>query len=571
MSTFVRKKICEKINGFFKCNRIYYELEVPSKKQYLSENKFVLHWTPSKENSAQLQSSLKALKDFQYDTELVENVHLLSAQGKEAAKVEFVLRKDAYIKTLLCEEQNLVYEFPNKHMVFEFSSPNIAKPFHVGHLRSTIIGNVLANLHEELGYKITRMNYLGDWGTQLGMLQVGVEMLDVTQREIQLAPIETLYKAYVKANEASIIDPNITERARQIFSQLEGENCESSLSKQWHLYRDYTIKELQIAYERLGIKFDMYEWESQYSQKQILEILRMLEAKHLLLPEKDGRKVVEVEDRRVPVVKSDGSTLYLTRDIAALIDRWKRFQFSEILYVVENGQSDHFKALFKTTSRLLDEIKENRLRHIKFGRIHGMSTRKGQAVFLKDLLDEARERMFEKQTQSPNTKASLNNKEIADVLGVTAVIINDLKQRRQRDYEFSWDKALQMNGDTGIKLQYTHCRLYSLLEQNAHLIQDNVVEPRFDYLNEEEAIDLLHILGRYPQVLWQTKEKLEACILVNYLFNLCNSTSLCLKRLPVKTEENILKQKQRLLLFQAAKRTLQRGMNILGLKCLNVM
>lgn len=114
----------------------------------------------------------------------------------------------------------------------------------------------------------------------------------------------------------------------------------------------------------------------------------------------------------------------------------------------------------------------------------------------------------------------MNNKGTADILGVTAVIINDLKQRRQRDYDFNWDKALQMNGDTGIKLQYTHCRLYSLLEQNAHLIQDNVVETRFDYLNEEEAIDLLNILGRYPQVLWQTKEQLEACILVNYLFNL---------------------------------------------------
>uniref|UniRef100_A0A1A9Z6J4 Probable arginine--tRNA ligase, mitochondrial n=1 Tax=Glossina pallidipes TaxID=7398 RepID=A0A1A9Z6J4_GLOPL len=560
-----------KINGVFNCNRIYYELEVPSKKEHLSENKFVLHWTPSKGNSAHLQSSLKALKDLQYDTELIENVHFLSAQGKEAAKVEFVLRTDPYIKTLLCEKQNVTHEFSNKHIVFEFSSPNIAKPFHVGHLRSTIIGNVLANLHDELGYKITKINYLGDWGTQLGMLQVGVEMLGVTQTEIQSAPIETLYKAYVKANEAAKKDPNIGERARQLFSQLESENCEPSLSKQWHLYRDYTIKELQVAYERLGIKFDMYEWESQYSQKHILEILRMLETKHLLLPEKDGRKVVEVEERRIPVVKSDGSTLYLTRDIAALIDRWKRFQFSEILYVVENGQSDHFKALFKTTSRLLDEIKQNRLRHVKFGRIHGMSTRKGQAVFLKDLLDEAREKMFEKQTQSPNTKASLNNKETADVLGVTAVIINDLKQRRQRDYDFNWDKALQMNGDTGIKLQYTHCRLYSLLEQNAHLIQGNVVEPRFDYLNEEEAIDLLHILGRYPQVLWQTKEQLEACILVNYLFNLCNSTSRCLKRLPVKTEENILKQKQRLLLFQAAKRTLHRGMNILGLKCLNEM
>uniref|UniRef100_A0A1A9WFM4 Probable arginine--tRNA ligase, mitochondrial n=1 Tax=Glossina brevipalpis TaxID=37001 RepID=A0A1A9WFM4_9MUSC len=567
MSAFIRKKISEKINQVYKSNKVYYELEVPSKKQQLYENQIVLHWKPPKENHALL---LESLKDLQYDNELVERVSLLPAQSNESSKVEFVLRKQPYMKSLLYEDEDPWHAFSDEHIVFEFSSPNIAKPFHVGHLRSTIIGNVLANLHQQLGYKVTKMNYLGDWGTQLGMLQVGVEMLEITETQMQLVPIETLYKAYVKANEASKLDPSIATRARQIFSDLETGSCETSLLKQWSLYRDYTVKELEVVYKRLGVKFDAYEWESQYSQENILEILQKLEAKHLLLPEEDGRKVVKVEERRIPVVKSDGTTLYLTRDIAALLDRWKRFKFSEIFYVVENGQMDHFKALFKTTSSLLDEIKENHLKHIKFGRIHGMSTRRGQAVFLKDLLDEARDRMFEKQIQSPNTKASVDSKETADILGVTAVIINDLKQRRQRDYDFNWDKALQMNGDTGIKLQYTHCRLYSLLEQNAHLIQDNI-EPSLVYFNEAEAVDLLNVLAKFPQILWQTKEHLEACILVNYLFSLCNSTSRCLKRLPVKKEQSFLKQKQRLLLFKAAKRTLRNGMDILGLKCLNEM
>lgn len=304
-------------------------------------------------------------------------------------------------------------------------------------------------------------------------------------------------------------------------------------------------------------------------------IVERLHQHSLLLDESDGRKVVEVDGRRVPVVKSDGSSLYLTRDIAAVLDRFRRYNFERMYYVVENGQTDHFNALFKTTAALTTDILLERMVHVKFGRIHGMSTRSGKVVFLRDVLDEARGLMLEKQLQSDTTKVELSSsssdyKTIADVLGVSAVITNDLKQRRQRDYDFDWKKALQMNGDTGIKLQYTHCRLHSLLQKLKHVDTTNC---KIDatQLSEPEAQNLLHEIARFDQAVWMSKQQLEACVLVNHLFTLCNSTSRALKRLNVKNEECLSKQQNRLVLFNAAKRNLKTGMRILGLRPLEQM
>lgn len=379
------------------CN-VYYELEVPSKTATANE-KPALQWSV-KGSSANDMELLREVNNLNYDMEFVEQTKIVPANGKTPAKVEFTLNKRPYMESLLMG--NGLKDLPKREeqMIFEYSSPNIAKPFHVGHIRSTIIGNVLANLHESLGYPVTKINYLGDWGTQFGLLQVGVELLQVNDQEMQENPIETLYKAYVMANKEAETDSSIAEKARNYFKDLESGHQSTELIEQWQKYRDYTIKNLKVVYKRLGVSFDVYDWESQYSQKHISEVLEQLEQKQLLLSEKDGRKVVVVDKRRVPVIKSDGSTLYLARDIAALLDRWQRFKFGNIFYVVENGQTDHFKACFQTTSKLNEEIKESKLKHVKFGRIHGMSTRKGQAVFLKDLLDEACDIMHEKQLKS---------------------------------------------------------------------------------------------------------------------------------------------------------------------------
>lgn len=439
------------------------------------------------------------------------DVESISAEKK---KLIFKIGQDSFIEHSLAYPGNYAMADP-KNFVVEFSSPNIAKPFHVGHLRSTIIGNFIGNLLEFTGNGVIKLNYLGDWGTQFGMLQVGVEMMNLSDEDIRKDPIKILYNSYVAANQASSKDASIATKSREIFKDLE-ENDSSSYRKRWETFRQYTLEELQNTYKRLGVQFDDYHWESQYSQKDIQNTINFLNKCQLLKDEKDGRKVVEIGDRRVPIIKSDGSTLYLARDVAAILDRYETFKFDEMLYIVDNAQTDHFKACFETASKANPDLVD-KLTHIKFGRIKGMSTRSGNAIFLKDVLDEAKDIMFQRQKDSPTTKGE-PDESVADVLGKSAVIINDLKQRRQRDYEFSWDNALQMTGDTGIKLQYTHCRLNSLLIENSHL-EDKYVEI-FTNLKEIEALNLIVEIARFEEVLEGCIDGLEACYLVNYLFGL---------------------------------------------------
>lgn len=427
---------------------IYYELEVPPWKQqqikYNSANidkrkKPIIQWqiNSSKYDTELLQS----IAQLEFDKNIIESVNYIRAEKPtDRDRIEFTLEEEALISSTLieknqsiidininhdyhCQQQQQSKDDASKHFVFEFSSPNIAKPFHVGHLRSTIIGNVLANLHQQLGFMVTKINYLGDWGTQFGFLQLGIEMLQITDEELRASPIHNLYKAYVHANNLAITDQTIAERARQIFRELELSETSQVLKQKWQQYRLYTIQELEQIYKRLGVEFDVYDWESQYSQNHIQNIFQKLEDKNLLFTEATmagsgngdddgkknnsfGRKLFPLDDGRrlIPLTRSDGSSLYLARDIAALLDRLNRYNFDEHFYVVENGQSDHFNACFQITSELCEPLKNgsNHVHHVKFGRIHGMSTRKGEAIFLSDLLDEARDRMHLKQLQSPS-------------------------------------------------------------------------------------------------------------------------------------------------------------------------
>lgn len=454
---------------------------------------------------------------------------------------------------------------PQKTLV-EFSSPNIAKPFHAGHLRSTIIGNFLANLYDHLGHDVVRLNYLGDWGTQFGYLKLGVDLKGLSREDIRRNPIESLYEAYVYAYGKAEDSPELQDRARQIFSELE--NGTFSELDTWSDFRSYTVDELKQVYERLGTRFDQYHWESQYGVKDISHVINLLQEQKVLVTQEDGRKVVKVGNRNVPIVKSDGTTLYLTRDVAALMDRFERFRFDNAFYVVDNSQSDHFSALISIAQQLNLSYAAS-VSHVKFGRVLGMSTRKGTVVFLKDILDEAEAQMKQKQLNTKTTKSNaLNNPKIATILGTTAVVVNDLKQRRTRDYDFSWDRALQSDGDTGIKLQYTHCRLSSL-EKNA--AEQPAIECKPELLPEPEALALVCELVKFEDVLAEAAERREACILVNYLFGLCNATSRALQTLHVMNEPSRERRLQRLLLFGATRKTLRRGMEILGLEPLEEM
>lgn len=327
--------------------------------------------------------------------------------------VYFNVKRDKYLKAVL--ESNFSAVAPplvinnGKNVIVEFSSPNIAKPFHFGHLRSTIIGNCIANINTFLQNQVEKINYLGDWGTQFGFIQLGIEMTNIEDAKLQTDPIKTLYQVYVTANKLAESDPTLHERAKEIFKQLE--LGDSTIYKNWQRIRHYTVVELEKTYERIGVVFDKYEWESMYTTKNIQKILDLMEERQLLTLDNDNRKVIAISNERtVPIIKSDDSSLYITRDIAAAINRFERYKFDAMYYVVDYSQTEHFNNLIQILNKMqLPWV--DRLKHIKYGRIRGMSTRKGTAVFLEDILNEAKEIMRQKQI---NTKSKLTSSIIRD-------------------------------------------------------------------------------------------------------------------------------------------------------------
>lgn len=291
-------------------------------------------------------------------------------------------------------------EEPKENIIVEYSSPNIAKPFHIGHLRSTIIGNFIANVFATYGHNVTRVNYLGDWGTQFGFLKLGMEMSGLSDEEVAKDPIKHLFNAYVQANRMAESDPEFATKAREVFSQME--NGELPDLEAWRQYREYTVKEMEQVYGRLGVRFDVYAWESDYRKVNILNQLDLLRKSGYLQVEADGKETFVLdEDVRRPILKSDGSTLYLTRDVAAVVDRQERYKFDRMYYVAGNEQHQHFDSLFKIAKKI-GVPNADKLYHVKFGKVEKMSTRKGNVVFLSDILDEIQDLMYNKQINSPS-------------------------------------------------------------------------------------------------------------------------------------------------------------------------
>jgi len=439
----VPKKLLDKALRISSNTKQNIELQISLKDLVLQKNL-------KKDNLYKIGSSM--IKYFETD-ETIKGISLSPTESK-VVQLNFQINSTFFFKSLLneiwtCREDCYIAEKlfsqTKEKIIVEYSSPNIAKPFHVGHLRSTLIGNFLSNLFKAVGHDVMRLNYLGDWGTQFGLLQFGIESGWHTMDEIAQDPIKLLLNIYIRANKMAEEDENIATKARNLFSKME-KGDEGTL-KDWAIIRQYTINELSRTYARLGVHFDEFHWESTYGIKASDSVLDSLRLQGYLTETPEGKQVVHLANSKktITLVKSDGSSLYLTRDLAAAIDRQQRYQFQRMYYVVDNGQSNHFVALKDLLKLMTDSSWIDSLQHIKFGRIQGMSTRKGTAIYLADVLDEAFARMKSKQMQSPTTKVDVDtNPQITDTLAVTSVIIHDLKQRRQKDYIFNWDDALQV-------------------------------------------------------------------------------------------------------------------------------
>lgn len=453
----------------------------------------------------------------------------------------------------------------NRTVVIDYSSPNIAKPFHVGHLRSTIIGNCLKNVYQALGYRVVSINYLGDWGKQFGLLVLAFQKWG-DKEELKEDPLKYLYKLYVKINRAVEEDPSLDSKARELFKRMErGDN---EILEYWRKFRALSIRKYEETYNRLGISFDVYSGESQYNEYMKKITLEMEEKG--LWQSSQGAKIIDLQEYNLNIAllkKKDGSTLYLTRDIAAADDRYQKYHFDKILYVVGTDQKLHFQQLFKILE-LLGKKWASRCAHVDFGRVQGMSTRKGQVIFLKDLLDEGQKRALEKMKTNPEKFSQLSNAKLtADICGLSAIIFADLSNKRIKNYEFDWDQILNFEGDTGLYLQNAHARIAGIMRKSGIELTDKI---NYSALKEKEAVSLIRWLTRYPEIVKLAGDKYEPSFLCTYLLELARYFHKAYHLMRVKGEASII-AKARMNLFWATKQVLGNGMKLLGMKLLERM
>uniref|UniRef100_A0A8D0FL55 Probable arginine--tRNA ligase, mitochondrial n=1 Tax=Strix occidentalis caurina TaxID=311401 RepID=A0A8D0FL55_STROC len=509
-----------------------------------------------KRRVADFQLSIASVREDNSSDCLAPDLHLQAQKLAEGTVLRQVLKDGSEYGV----KSELFSTVPKQKAVIEFSSPNIAKKFHIGHLRSTIVGNFIANLKVALGHEVIRMNYLGDWGMQFGLLGVGFQLFG-NKEKLKTSPLQHLFEVYVQINKAAE-DENTKKLAKDFFRKLE-EHDEQTLSL-WKQFRDFSIDEYIRIYKRLGVHFDEYSGESFYQEKS-KEVLKMLENKGLLQKTIKGTGIVDLSEKKdlssfSTVMRSDGTSLYITRDLAAAIDRMNKHNCDTMIYVTDKSQSNHFQQLFQIL-KLMGYDWVERCQHVSFGLVQGMKTRRGEVIFLEDVLNEVRSRMLENMASTKTTKEIEDPMETAEKVGLAALIIQDFQGLLSSDYQFSWDRALQSRGDTGVFLQYTHARLHSLeqMHGNEQLTDINVA-----CLQEPDAISVLQHLLRYDEVLYRSSQDLQPKHIVSYLLTLSHLAAVAHKTLPVKGSAPELAQ-ARLCLFQAARSVLANGMKLLGI------
>lgn len=460
--------------------------------------------------------------------ETIESESIFEKVERVNAYVNMFIRKDVFVKNVVTEVIRTGADYgksnigEGKTVIVEFSSPNIAKPFHIGHIRSTVIGNSIHKLYKATGYDVVRINHLGDYGTQFGKMIVAYRLWG-SEDELERSPIKSLLKYYTKFHEEVEKDPSLDDKARETFAKLEnGAEEEVAL---WKRFRDLSLEEFNRVYKMLGIEFDSYAGESFYSDK-MPSVLQELKDKGLM-HESRGAQIVDLEDYGMPpavITKSDGSSLYATRDIAAAIYRKQHYDFYKNIYVVATQQNLHFKQ-WKQVLELMGYSWQKDCIHVPFGLVSledgTMSTRKGRVVFLEDVLSKAVEKTRE-IIEEKNT-GGVDIDEISREVGIGAVIFQELSNNRIKDYVFSWDKVLNFDGETGPYVQYTHARASSVLrnasQEELSKIQNSDIGA-FSYVTSESAYELTKLIYRVPEVIREATAKYEPSILTRHLIDI---------------------------------------------------
>ncbi|MFR0922234.1 MAG: arginine--tRNA ligase [Clostridia bacterium] len=499
--------------------------------------------------------------------EAVEEIEKIEVAG---GYLNFFINKTILAKEVL-EEISKTEQYgkseigKEKNIVIDYSAPNIAKPFHIGHLRSTVIGGALYNIYKYLGYNVTGVNHLGDYGTQFGKLIEGYKMWG-KEYDIEKDPINELTKIYIRINEACKNDEQILENCRNNFKKLE--DGDPYCVEIWKQFRKLSLQEFQKVYDLLGSKFDSWNGESFYSDK-MPEVIDILEKTGKLV-ESQGAKIIDLEDKGINtpciIEKSNGSTTYATRDLAAILYRARTYDFDKALYVTSYEQVLHFKQVFEVAKLLgLDEKYTNGLEHVSFGMVllpeGKMSTREGNIIKLEELLNEAISRAKEIiEQKNPDLE---NKEEVAKKVGIGAVIFNDMSASRIKDEVFDWNTILNFQGETGPYVQYTYVRTKSVLEKAGYL--PKIEDIKTNNLSDEYSLAILKLIYNFEDVLIQVTDKNEPSILARYLIDLAKAYSSFYNENKIIVEDKEV-QNARVYLTYAVSQVLKQGANLLGIQ-----
>ena len=488
--------------------------------------------------------------------------------------INFYVNKETLAKEVLTEmsksdEYGKSSIGKDKNIVIDFSAPNIAKPFHIGHLRSTVIGGALSSIYKYLGYNVTGVNHLGDYGTQFGKMIEGYKMWG-DEYDIENDPINELTKIYIRINNLCKEDEEVLTRCRDNFKKLEegDEYC----TKLWNKFKDLSIIEFQRIYDLLGTKFESWNGEAFYSDK-MDEVIKILE-KSGKLKDSQGTKIIEMQDENVApliVIKSNGSTTYATRDLAAILYRTRTYDFDKALYVVSYEQALHFRQLFEAAQYLgIPEKQLKGLEHVQFGMVQlktgKMSTREGNVIKLEELLNESIKRAGKIiEEKNPDLE---DKEDVAKKVGVGAVIFNDLANNRIKDEIFDWDSILNFQGETGPYIQYTYVRTKSVVEKAGGAPKIEDID--FNVLTDDYSKNVLKLIYNFEETLEQVTDKNEPSILSRYLIELAKAYSSFYNENKIITEDTNT-QNARVYLTYAVGQVLKIGAQLLGIEMPNKM
>lgn len=501
--------------------------------------------------------------------EKIEKPAFIAKMEVVGAYINFFVDKGVYAQQVLSAvlEQKEDYGRSDmgtgKTIVIDYSSPNIAKPFHVGHLRSTVIGNAIYKIYEELGYHCEGINHLGDWGTQFGKLIVAYKKWG-SKDAVEENGIQELMRIYVKFHDEAEKHPELKmdDEARAWFVKMQ-EGDEEALTL-WRWFYDISIKEFERVYQMLGVKFDAYTGESFYNDK-MDAVVQELKDKNLL-KESEGAMIVDLEDKNMPpclIIRKDGGTLYATRDITAALYRKKTYNFDKCIYLTALDQNLHFAQWFEVIHKMGYDWYQD-LIHVPFGLVSldsgKLSTRHGHVVLMEELLNQA---CAETKRIIEEKNADLENKEeIAKQVGIGAVIFNDLYNTRIKDVVFSWERMLNFDGETGPYVQYTHARACSILKRAEKPDGQKI---RFELLSDEASLEVCKLLEAFPDKIKDAATKLEPSIVTRHLVAIAQAFNKFYHDNPILNSEPELRQARLAVVF-AVKTVLKKGLALLGIE-----